>query len=389
MRILLTVVAALSAACPALLQGGPFYPGSYVQVQTDGVNVQVNAPYTPPGVYGGVYAPGVVTHTTYRARPLRGLLGLLGRGLTRSYSRTTVYVATPPPVLAMPQSQIPLPPAQTPRLATLPVIAATPPADGSHPVLGATPAPPLTPFAAAPGLKKAKPALPVGEMNPSVAPAGPLDLTGGLEDLPRTVAKPAPFDPVVAKAGQPTPPKTPMPAQAAPTPAAISERAKNLLEQGDKLFAAQRFHEAGQRYKSAIAAAPQHGGAYFRRAIALIATNRYDLAAPLARRGATLDPQFVRSGFRLNQLYDGANLAKNAHLDALARTALEHDRDATNWFLVGMMLHFDGQGERAQSFFRKAMQLETGDTTHITPFLRADTGPTGTSGARSVLQPAG
>lgn len=146
-------------------------------------------------------------------------------------------------------------------------------------------------------------------------------------------------------------------------------RADRFVSFGDERFGEQQYHSAAQRYRFAMEAAPDVASAYFRQGFAYIASNRYDLAVEDFRRGLALDPLWVNTSFRINDLYGRNGLAKNAHLDALAQAALVDRGNPDLYFLVGVMLHFDGQPERAKKFFQRAEQLTGDDADHIDAFL--------------------
>ncbi|MBW3597394.1 MAG: hypothetical protein KY475_08975 [Planctomycetes bacterium] len=152
---------------------------------------------------------------------------------------------------------------------------------------------------------------------------------------------------------------------------AARERAQHFLAAGDRLFREQKHHDALQRYKTAAEAAPDVADAYFRQGFALVATNRYDLAADGFRRGLALEPSWAESLFRLDELYGDADLAKQAHLDALARAALDNPNDADLMFVLGVFLHFDGQADRARRFFVRARELAGDAAPHLDGFLAA------------------
>jgi hypothetical protein len=164
-------------------------------------------------------------------------------------------------------------------------------------------------------------------------------------------------------------------AEALPAPkvrasnAAARERAQHFLSAGDRLFREQKHHEALQRYKNAASAAPDVADAYFRQGFALVATNRFDLAAAAFRRGLTLEPNWAESLFRLDELYGDADLAKQAHIDALAGAALDAPEDADLMFVLGVVLHFDGQAERARRFFVRSRELAADGAPHLDGFL--------------------
>lgn len=148
------------------------------------------------------------------------------------------------------------------------------------------------------------------------------------------------------------------------------QRAGLYVKYGDELFRQQRYHEALQRYKSAAAAAPDIAEVYFRQGHALVASNRFELAATAFKRAMSLRPADLdRNGFKLDEIYGDSKLAKNAHVEALARTALARPEDADILFLVGIFLRYDGQAERSGKFFQKAQLLAVDSDAHLQPFL--------------------
>jgi tetratricopeptide (TPR) repeat protein len=147
-------------------------------------------------------------------------------------------------------------------------------------------------------------------------------------------------------------------------------RAARLIALGDEQFGGQQFHSAAQRYRLAAEAAPDVADAHFRQGFAYLASNRHDQAVAAFRRGLAIDPLWVNSSFRLDDLYDGAGLAKSSHIDGLARTALENRSKSDYYFLIGLVLHFDGQQDRAKRFFERAQKLSGADKSHIQVFLK-------------------
>jgi len=137
---------------------------------------------------------------------------------------------------------------------------------------------------------------------------------------------------------------------------------------GDAHFRDQRYPDANVRYRKAIRARPQLAAGWFRQAYALAAQGRYDLAVRNIKRGLELDPAWPRSDFRNEELYGANQMAKKAHLDALAKAAEEDPDNADLLFLVGVQLHFDGQPQRAVPFFQRALQLAGRDNGHVKAF---------------------
>ncbi len=147
--------------------------------------------------------------------------------------------------------------------------------------------------------------------------------------------------------------------------------ARRFVAFGDALFEQQRCHEALQRYKSAIEAAPDLAEAYYRQGFALIAVSQYRLAAKALRIAVELDPGMSRGDFQLDQLYKDNRLAKIAHLEQLSGEALDRAGNGDMLFLVGMSLLCDGQTEQAQKFLQKAMELGGAGAAFMAPLLDA------------------
>lgn len=138
---------------------------------------------------------------------------------------------------------------------------------------------------------------------------------------------------------------------------------------GDALFAKQNWLAANERYRRAADNAPQFADAYFRQGFALAATSRYDLAVVAIKRGLKLNPKWPDSPFRLKELYGNNVAAQTTHLNAVAKAAEKSPQDPNPFFLVGVYLHFDGQTDRAEAFFHRALELAGDDAEHIRAFL--------------------
>lgn len=143
--------------------------------------------------------------------------------------------------------------------------------------------------------------------------------------------------------------------------------AGKFIGYGDNHFAAQRYNEANQRYKTAAGVAPGLAEACFRQGFALTAMGRYELAIKAFKRGLDLDPAWAASGFRIDTLYRDNEMAKKSHLDALAKATSGEQLDPDMLFLLGVLLYFDGQSERAAPFFQRANQLA--NSPYLTGFL--------------------
>lgn len=151
--------------------------------------------------------------------------------------------------------------------------------------------------------------------------------------------------------------------------------ARRVVELGDDYFRKQRYSEALAQYKSAARLAPDLAEIYFRQGHAYVATRRFDQAADVFRRGLGLDAGIVSAAYTLDTLYDDAKIAKHAHLDTLASTALARPDDADLLLVLGVFLHFDGQAARARKFFERSAELSApAESAAVQPFLDLETG---------------
>jgi tetratricopeptide (TPR) repeat protein len=173
----------------------------------------------------------------------------------------------------------------------------------------------------------------------------------------------------------------PAPADDEPAPKREPIRAANprnnamgwkYIGYGDALYAKQRYAEAGDRYRRAVSAAPQLAEAWFRRALALTATGRYDLAVSSVKRGLTLDPKWPKAPFdAIDTLWTDAK-AKDAYLATLAKLAAENPASPEILFLVGLHFHIDGQQDQATKYLKRALRITAKDGEHIEAFLNAE-----------------
>src|SRR5262249_40452480 len=109
--------------------------------------------------------------------------------------------------------------------------------------------------------------------------------------------------------------------------------------------------------------------AFWRQGHALIATHNYDLAATAFKRAIALTDDLSRGGFRLSDIYGGANMTKGQHLESLAEWAMNRNTSADPYFLLGIFLNYEGQQARAEKFFQKASSLAGISGGHIALFF--------------------
>ncbi|MCO6454550.1 MAG: tetratricopeptide repeat protein [Pirellulaceae bacterium] len=162
--------------------------------------------------------------------------------------------------------------------------------------------------------------------------------------------------------------------QAASDPAWETPAAR-LVNYGDRLFRGEFYAEALAKYDAAARLTDHAAEIEVRRGYALLALQRYSLAAAALRDSLRRDAEYLRSGFRSSELFGAQATQPTAHIEMLAGTALQAEADADLHFLLGVLLHGEGQVERARAFFQRAADLSGGDATHLEVFLRNRAAP--------------
>jgi tetratricopeptide (TPR) repeat protein len=160
------------------------------------------------------------------------------------------------------------------------------------------------------------------------------------------------------------------PLRVKPVNAQALARAGRFLSAGDDHFAAQRYRDANAQYRSATEAAPNLPEAFFHQGQALLAMGQYELAGKAFQRGMKISDNWPRADFNLTNLYGANQVAKAAHMEAVAAAAGDEPRDGTLLLLVGLQLYFDGEQERAMPFFRKAQTLLPGEELNLEAVLQ-------------------
>lgn len=156
-----------------------------------------------------------------------------------------------------------------------------------------------------------------------------------------------------------------------PSTPAAQLRSIRLQAQGDQWLKRQHNAQAYAKYRDAVTAAPDRAEAYLRKSLALVAIRLYDRAIQELKRGLEIDPALRAHDESLTDIFGEDNvLAKNALLLDVSEWVREDVRDPERLFLMGALLHFDGNHSQAGPFFETAWRL--GDQGHhVTAFLRS------------------
>ncbi len=154
-------------------------------------------------------------------------------------------------------------------------------------------------------------------------------------------------------------------------------RQRSLHQQGlgDFNMQQRKFNKAYEHYKRAVAAAPDLPANYFRMAWALAAAGYHSSAVREIKRGLRLDPYWPLTGESLDERFGLDNeIAKNNVLLTTAQWVREDIRDPDRLFLMGALLHFNNDIDRALKFFETAGQL-AGSPQYVQLFLHPQEPP--------------
>lgn len=135
-------------------------------------------------------------------------------------------------------------------------------------------------------------------------------------------------------------------------------RADRLISSGDQAFAQQNLARATALYRDAIAKAPDYAEAHFRLAHAYIATRRYNLALKSVLVALELSGTSRRDGFSLEDMYQGDLFPREQHFNRLLDASRREPADGGLKFLIGFTLHFNGDRDKAVTYFRQAQDLD-------------------------------
>jgi len=156
---------------------------------------------------------------------------------------------------------------------------------------------------------------------------------------------------------------------------AAKQRSLHQQALGDLNFRERKFSKAYSHYRSAVRAAPDLAENYFRMAWALASMEQHLSAVQEIKRGLRVDPYWPLTGLNLDAQFGDENaLSKGAMLLSAAQWVRDDIRDPDRLFLMGVMLHFNDDVDRALKFFETAGQL-AGSPQHVQLFLHPQAPP--------------
>jgi len=153
-----------------------------------------------------------------------------------------------------------------------------------------------------------------------------------------------------------------------PSSAAARLRGLEYQADGDQSLRQQLWQRAYVNYRQAFNVADDLAEAHLRYGIVLALLNRQDQAAREFRRAVHVDPSLPTSKFSLESLFGpDSRLVRSSFLSRITQWAEEDVRDPERLFVLGVLLHFDGD-DRAQELFSAVVQMTDG-AEHAVVFL--------------------
>jgi tetratricopeptide (TPR) repeat protein len=150
------------------------------------------------------------------------------------------------------------------------------------------------------------------------------------------------------------------------------QRSLRHMVTADQQFKIGHYAGAALEYRRAIADAEDLPDNYFGLGFALAAQRRYDEAVQQWKYGLLLDSSWPTRGQTLTQLFgDNNQFEKTALLNRVADYVRQDPRSPDRIFLLGVLVHFDGDRENARTLFESAMRV-AGNEQYLTAFLGTD-----------------
>ncbi len=170
--------------------------------------------------------------------------------------------------------------------------------------------------------------------------------------------------------GKNLPDVPPDPATRPVTPSSTAARLRSLEAQsrGDEHLRLQEWQLAYLDYKQAVDAAEDRGEAQLRLGLVLLVLRHYDTAAVAFKRAFHIQPDLVQTAPSLSDLFGSdSQLVRSSLAHKLVDHVQVDIRDPDRLFLLGVMMHLDGD-QRAGEIFEAGLRL-AGRGEHFTVFL--------------------
>ena len=161
-------------------------------------------------------------------------------------------------------------------------------------------------------------------------------------------------------------------------PSSTAARLKSIEHQtrGDQRLREQKWADAWAAYRSSVDAAPDRAEAHLRLGLCLVTMLRYEPAIREFKRALFIDPTVPKLGKISSTLFGpDSQIVRSSILSKLSDWVREDYRDSDRLFLLGVVLHFEGD-PRGQEVFEAALRMKRkGDASYISSFLGSPADP--------------
>ena len=164
------------------------------------------------------------------------------------------------------------------------------------------------------------------------------------------------------------------PSQIPAKPSTAAGRLRSLQQQvlGDEKFRKGLWGVAYTYYRSAADAASDRGEARFRLGFCFATIKQYSSAVRDFKRGLFLNPEIASSGIASSTLFGpDSEVIRTSVVNKVAEWVREDSQDSDRWFLLGILLHFEGD-ERSRTVLQTGRQLTSGNHSHFDVLLASE-----------------
>lgn len=155
-------------------------------------------------------------------------------------------------------------------------------------------------------------------------------------------------------------------------PSSPAARLRSLEHQarGDQKMREQKWSEARAAYRNSVDAASDRADAHLRLGLSLVAIQRFEPAIHEFKRALFIDPLIPQMG-KISKAIFGpeSQMARSSMISKLTDWVRDDYSNPDRLFLMGVLLHFEGDA-RGRECFEAAMRIKrTGDVSHIVAFI--------------------
>lgn len=155
-------------------------------------------------------------------------------------------------------------------------------------------------------------------------------------------------------------------------PSSPAARLRSLEHQarGDQKLREQKWSEARAAYRNSVDAASDRAEAHLRLGLSLVAIQRFEPAIHEFKRALFIDPLIPQMG-KVSKVIFGpdSQMARSSIISKLTDWVRDDYSNPDRLFLMGVMLHFEGDPRGRECFEAASRMKRSGDVSHIVAFL--------------------